>query len=444
MNTNANISEFIGNTALSERDARVHDKLRRELGPTICGALCDDSVIEIMLNPDGALWIERLGKGMERAGFMTPSQAEAAIATVAAMLKTVVDWREPILLCELPLDGSRFTAKVPPIVSAPSFTIRRHAIQVFRLADYVEQGIMTAAQSAAIRRAVAERQNILVVGGTGSGKTTLVNAVIAEMAEIAPEHRLIIIEDTRELQCLSPNYVAYRANPRQPQSACVALALARPPGPADRRRGPRRRSARHPQGLEHRPSRRGGDHPRQQRARRADPARPALRRGDARAAAGGHRRGRRSDRVHRQNAERPPDRGDRPGPWLGRKRLRHVNSRVEGAMPKPSPSTVLVILALAAGAAVLLDPGLARAASSNMSQGMPWDGPLTRLTASIQGPVAYAVSLMGIVVAGASLVFGGEINEFVRRVIMLVLVVSLIMFASNILSSLFSAGAVIA
>jgi type IV secretory pathway VirB2 component (pilin) len=113
-------------------------------------------------------------------------------------------------------------------------------------------------------------------------------------------------------------------------------------------------------------------------------------------------------------------------------------------MSKPSRATVLLILALAAGAAVLLDPGLARAASSAMSQGMPWDGPLTRLTESIKGPVAYAVSLMGIVVAGASLVFGGEINEFVRRVIMLVLVVSLIMFASNILSSLFSAGATIA
>jgi P-type conjugative transfer ATPase TrbB len=225
MNTNANISELMGNTMLSERDARVHDKLRRELGPVICAALADETVIEIMLNPDGALWIERLGGGMERAGFMTPSQAEAAIATTAAMLKTTVDWRDPILLCELPLDGSRFTAKIPPLVAAPSFTIRRHAIQVFRLADYVEAGIMTAAQSAAVRRAVAERQNILVVGGTGSGKTTLVNAVIAEMAEIAPEHRLILIEDTRELQCLSPNYVAYRANPRQPQSACVSLAL---------------------------------------------------------------------------------------------------------------------------------------------------------------------------------------------------------------------------
>jgi P-type conjugative transfer ATPase TrbB len=208
-----------------ERDARVHDKLRRELGPLICAALCDDSVVEIMVNPDGAVWIERLGAGMERAGFLPPGQAEAAISTTAALLKTVVDWREPILLCELPLDGSRFTAKLPPIVTAPSFTIRRHAIQVLRLADYVASGVMTEAQSAALRQAVSERRNILVVGGTGSGKTTLVNAVIAEIADACPEHRLVLIEDTRELRCLSPNAVAYRSNPRQKAAACVALSL---------------------------------------------------------------------------------------------------------------------------------------------------------------------------------------------------------------------------
>ena len=191
----------------------------------VCAALSDDSVIEIMLNPDGALWIERLGVGMERAGRMPPGQAEAAIATVAAMLHTTINRAQPVLLCELPLDGSRFTAKLPPVVTAPSFTIRRHAIQVFRLSDYAASGIMTAAQSAILRQAVIERQNILVVGGTGSGKTTLVNAIIAEIAEVAPEHRLILIEDTRELQCLSANFVAYRADAHLRQQECVALAL---------------------------------------------------------------------------------------------------------------------------------------------------------------------------------------------------------------------------
>jgi type IV secretory pathway VirB2 component (pilin) len=106
-------------------------------------------------------------------------------------------------------------------------------------------------------------------------------------------------------------------------------------------------------------------------------------------------------------------------------------------------STAILILALALAAIVVLDPGAAWASSSSGSSGMPWEAPLTKLLNSVKGPVAYAVSLMGIVVAGASLVFGGEINEFVRRVIMLILVVSLILFAANILSTLFSAGAVV-
>jgi type IV secretory pathway VirB2 component (pilin) len=112
-------------------------------------------------------------------------------------------------------------------------------------------------------------------------------------------------------------------------------------------------------------------------------------------------------------------------------------------MRRPSVSTALLILAFAAGVLVLLAPDAAWAAVNGPNRRMPWDSPLEQLTESIKGPVAYAVSLMGIVVAGASLVFGGEINEFVRRVIMLVLVVSLIMFASNILTSLFTAGATI-
>ena len=178
-----------------------------------------------MVNPDGSLWIERMGRGMERVGFMPPGQAESVIATVAAMLQLTVDWRAPILLCELPLDGSRFTGKLPPVTTAPSFTIRRHAVRVFSLADYVEAAIMSAAQAAAVRRAVARRENILVVGGTGSGKTTLVNAIIGEMAVLCPEHRLVLIEDTRELQVLSPNYVAYRATELQPPPYCLSTAM---------------------------------------------------------------------------------------------------------------------------------------------------------------------------------------------------------------------------
>jgi type IV secretion system protein TrbB len=212
-------------TRRQESESRVLLKLERELGPQICEALKDETVFEIMLNPDGNLWIERMGRGMERVGRMAPTQAESIITTVASMLKTVVTWHAPILLCELPLDGSRFTGKMPPVVEAPSFTIRRHAIRVFSLADYVEANIMSALQAEALRHSVIKRDNILVVGSTGSGKTTLVNAIIGEMAVLTPKHRLILIEDTRELQILSPNYVVYRSNPRQTQVECVRTSL---------------------------------------------------------------------------------------------------------------------------------------------------------------------------------------------------------------------------
>lgn len=88
-------------------------------------------------------------------------------------------------------------------------------------------------------------------------------------------------------------------------------------------------------------------------------------------------------------------------------------------------------------------PETAAMASSAGGGGLPWETPLDTLVQSIRGPVAYGISLLGIISAGAMLVWGGEINEFVRRVIMLVLVISLIVFAGNILTTLFSAAAVI-
>jgi type IV secretion system protein TrbC len=90
---------------------------------------------------------------------------------------------------------------------------------------------------------------------------------------------------------------------------------------------------------------------------------------------------------------------------------------------------------------VVFMPGMAWAAQAGA--GLAWEGPLQTLTRSIQGPVAFAISLLGVVVCGAMLVFGGEINEFVRRAIMLVLVVAMIAFAANILTGLFNYGAVI-
>lgn len=190
---------------------RIHEKLRRELGPTILSLLGEPDVVEIMLNPDGQLWVERLGQSMASVGEMNLSQAEALMATVASGLNTVITRENPILECELPLDGSRFEALIPPVVSTPVFTIRKKASKVFTLDDYVQLSIMTAQQKQVIEAAIEARKNILIVGGTGSGKTTLTNAVIAHITKSSPDHRLIIIEDTAEIQCQAKNAVILRA-----------------------------------------------------------------------------------------------------------------------------------------------------------------------------------------------------------------------------------------
>jgi P-type conjugative transfer ATPase TrbB len=158
-----------------------------------------------MLNADGTLWIERLSAGMECIGTMLPSQAESVICSVAAYHKEIVTRENPIFEGELPLNGERFEALIPPVVSAPVFTIRLKASKIFTLAEYVSARIMTEHQEQFIESAVLNRQNILVVGGTGTGKTTFTNAIIESIERLTPDHRLIIIEDTAEIQCSAKN-----------------------------------------------------------------------------------------------------------------------------------------------------------------------------------------------------------------------------------------------
>jgi P-type conjugative transfer ATPase TrbB len=195
-----------------ELQRRLIEKLRRELGEQLCAYLEIPDVIEIMLNPDGTLWVDRLGGKMEKVGRMSPIQAESIMGTVASVLRTTITRENPILECELPLDGSRFEAVIPPLVAAPTFTIRRKALKVFTLADYVESGIMSCTQRYTIEAAVRERKNILVVGGTTTGKTTLTNAILRDIAKASPNHRLVIIEDTAELQCTTDNHVMLRTS----------------------------------------------------------------------------------------------------------------------------------------------------------------------------------------------------------------------------------------
>ncbi|MND99510.1 Type IV secretion system protein VirB11 [compost metagenome] len=189
--------------------ARSLKMLRTAFGPALLAALSDPDVVEVMLNPDGRIWLDRLTGGLELTQQrLEPAEGERVVRLVAHHVGLEVDETRPRISAELPETGERFEGLLPPIVRAPAFAIRKPAVAVFTLDDYVAAGVMDAGQAQSLRDAVAQRRNILVVGGTSSGKTTLVNALLAEMA--GSDDRIILIEDIRELQCAAPNTVALR------------------------------------------------------------------------------------------------------------------------------------------------------------------------------------------------------------------------------------------
>ncbi|MBE9605742.1 P-type conjugative transfer ATPase TrbB [Acetobacteraceae bacterium H6797] len=194
------------NTEGRTRSSRM---LRTALGAAITRFLDDPSIIEVMLNPDGRVWVDRLSEGLADTGeTLTPADGERIVRLVAHHVGVEVHPRAPRVSAELPETGERFEGLLPPVVPGPAFAIRKPAVAVFTLEDYVAAGIMTADQAVTLRGAVASRANILVAGGTSTGKTTLTNALLAEVAKGAD--RVVIIEDTRELQCAAPNLVAMR------------------------------------------------------------------------------------------------------------------------------------------------------------------------------------------------------------------------------------------
>ncbi|MCK1568798.1 P-type conjugative transfer ATPase TrbB [Bradyrhizobium sp. 173] len=193
----------------SEAFSRGARMLRTALGPAIATFLEDPSIVEVMLNPDGRLWIDRLSGGLEDSGrTMSAADGERIVRLVAHHVGAEVHGEKPRVSAELPETGERFEGLLPPVVAAPAFAIRKPAVAVFTLDDYAAAGIMTAGQAGVLREAVAARKNILVAGGTSTGKTTLTNALLAEIA--GTTDRVVLIEDTRELQCRAPNLVALR------------------------------------------------------------------------------------------------------------------------------------------------------------------------------------------------------------------------------------------
>ncbi|MBR0078758.1 MAG: P-type conjugative transfer ATPase TrbB [Synergistaceae bacterium] len=188
------------------------EKLRREMGEEIRKAMDNPQVIEIMLNPDGSVWTDEIGVGMNFLCSMSAVNALQMLGTVAHMLGTVINYHNPVVEGELPGDGSRVEGVIPPIVPNPSFNIRKKASAIFSLTEYVNSGRATDEDIQILSEAISTRKNILVVGGTGTGKTTFVNAIINEMKILTPKHRLLILEDTLELQCSMENFVSMRTS----------------------------------------------------------------------------------------------------------------------------------------------------------------------------------------------------------------------------------------
>jgi len=200
------VGAFTFRTEAISRGARM---LRTALGPAIAAWLEDPGVVEVMLNPDGRLWVDRLAEGLIDTGErLAAADGERIVRLVAHHVGAEVHSAAPRVSAELPETGERFEGLLPPVVAAPAFAIRKPAVAVFTLDDYVAAGIMSADEASVLRRAVERRRNVLVAGGTSTGKTTLVNALLAEVAKTTD--RVVLIEDTRELQCKSPNLVALR------------------------------------------------------------------------------------------------------------------------------------------------------------------------------------------------------------------------------------------
>lgn len=196
---------------MSELRKRRFSSLKRAMAEIIV-FLDDDEVLEVMLNPDGAVWVDRISKGLEDTGVtMEKNEASQMIRLIAAEMGTEVNERKPSLSGKLPEWGARVQATIPPIVEGPAFSLRKPPKIVFTLDDYVEKKILTSGEAELLKNAVLKGQNVLLGGATFSGKTTLANALLQVIAESG--ERVYIVEDNNELQCLAKNKVQVLVQP---------------------------------------------------------------------------------------------------------------------------------------------------------------------------------------------------------------------------------------
>lgn len=197
---------------VDSEQTRLQGKLSSSLGERVEVLLRDSRVTDLVINPDGRVWVERQGEGMSPTGeVFTWAQRMSLIKTVATMTGGRADAEHPTIDAKLPGSGARFCGMLPPAVSGPCVAIRCPAREVFPLESYVARACMSSSALHCLVDAVKNRLNVLVVGGTGSGKTTFVNALLREVALHCPAERVCLLEDTPELQCTAENVVQQQA-----------------------------------------------------------------------------------------------------------------------------------------------------------------------------------------------------------------------------------------
>lgn len=224
-------------TLQTHRDdtARRHgEMITRYLGPVILRAVLDDDVTEIYLNPqDSAVRLDTRSRGkVESGAHMDAHRVEMFLNAVASNLGLTLGADNPRIEAELPaagFRGSRLQGFIPPVTPAPAFNIRKPPSLIYSLDEYVGAGILSPVQRAELRKAVTGHRNILVAGGTNSGKTTFANALLREITDLFPRERIVILEDTVELQCAAPDHLALRTAPTVTLAQLVKSALRTSP-----------------------------------------------------------------------------------------------------------------------------------------------------------------------------------------------------------------------
>ncbi|MCR9078552.1 MAG: P-type conjugative transfer ATPase TrbB [Hyphomonadaceae bacterium] len=193
----------------TETHSRRTTMLRTAFCPVVRAALEDPSVIEIMANPDGSVWLEQVGLGLTVSDdSLSAGDRERVIRLVASSVGGTASSASPIISAELPDGGERFEGLLPPVSTQPCFSIRKPTSSPFNLQDYVDQGSVAPPVAQSLKASIQARQNILIAGGTSSGKTTFANALLSEPG--IEQDRIVILEDTRELNCQNANKVQLR------------------------------------------------------------------------------------------------------------------------------------------------------------------------------------------------------------------------------------------